>query len=127
MKLSNVLIAASLISMMQATLADSPWLIRLRASGVLPSVSSSTISVVGGEVTKISNEVIPELDFSYFFTHHIAAKLILATSRHSVYASNTLLGPVNLGKVSVLPPILTAQYHFDVSPQLKPYVGVGVN
>lgn len=126
-KLINTLIAGSLLSIAIPAMADSPWQVRLRGIGVLPSVSSSTISVIGGEVTHISNEIVPELDFSYFFTSHIAAELILATSRHSVEATNTALGKVNLGKVSVLPPTLTAQYHFDLTPQLKPYVGVGIN
>ena len=127
MKLTTAFIAASLLSISLPAVADSPWLIRLRGIGVLPSVSSSTISIIGGEVTKISNEVVPELDFSYFFTSHIAAELILATTRHSVNATNTILGPVDLGKVNVLPPTLTAQYHFDLTPKLKPYAGAGVN
>lgn len=126
-KLTHTLILGSLLSMTLPALADSPWLIRLRGIGVLPSASSSTISVIGGKVTQISNEVVPELDFSYFFTHHISAELILATSRHSVKATDTALGSVNLGKVSVLPPTLTAQYHFDLTSQFKPYVGAGIN
>lgn len=126
-KLTNTLIAGSLLAIAIPAMADSPWLVRLRGIGVLPSESSSTISKIGGKVTKISDQVVPELDFSYFFTPHIAAELILATSRHSVAASHTSLGHVNLGKVSVLPPTLTAQYHFDLGSQFKPYVGAGLN
>lgn len=126
-KLTQTLVAGTLLSIAIPVMADSPWLVRLRGIGVLPSESSSTISIIGGKVTHISNEIVPELDFSYFVTPHIAAELILATSRHSVEATNTVLGTVNLGKVSVLPPTLTAQYHFDLSPHIKPYAGVGIN
>lgn len=126
-KLTHTLIAGSLLSMAIPAMADSPWLVRLRGIGVLPSASSSTISVIGGKVTQMSHEIVPELDFSYFFTPHIAAELILATSRHRVEATNTSLGNVHLGKANVLPPTLTAQYHFDLTPQFKPYVGAGIN
>ncbi|USQ15331.1 OmpW family protein (plasmid) [Legionella lytica] len=126
-KLINRLVATALLSTTIPAMADSPWLIRLRGIGVLPSESSSTISLIGGKVTRISNEIVPELDFSYFITPHIAAELILATSRHSVEATNTVLGNVNLGKVSVLPPTLTAQYHFALSSRIKPYAGAGIN
>ncbi len=126
-KISSAFIASSLLLMTLPAMADSPWLIRLRAIDVIPSMSSSTISVIGGEVTHASKQVVPELDFSYFFTPHIAAELILATSRHSAEANNTSLGQVDLGKVSVLPPTLTAQYHVDINPKVKPYVGGGLN
>lgn len=125
--LTKALISASLLSLSIPAMADSPLLARLRAIGVLPSASSSTISLIGGEVTQISNQVVPELDFSYFVTPQIAVELILATARHSVEATNTALGSVDLGKVSVLPPTLTAQYHFNLDPHFKPYIGAGIN
>lgn len=124
---TKALITASLLSVSISALADSPWLIRLRAIGVLPSASSSTISVIGGEVTQISNQVMPELDFSYFIAPKISVELILATTRHSVEATHTVLGNVDLGKVSVLPPTLTAQYHLDLGSRFKPYIGAGIN
>ncbi len=104
-----------------------PWLTRMRGIGVIPEASSSNISLIGGKVTDISNQIVPEFDFSYFFTTHLAAELILATTRHSVQATDTLLGTVNLGKVYVLPPTLTLQYHFLPEHRLNPYLGAGIN
>lgn len=101
--LTKTLISASLLSLSIPAMADSPWFVRLCAIGVLPSTSSSTISLIGGEVTQISNQVVPKLDFSYFLTPQIAVELILATARHSVEATNTALGSVDLSKVNVLP------------------------
>lgn len=105
----------------------SPWLVRVRGIDVIPDVSSSRITTIGGHVTDISNQGTGELDFSYFFTDNIAAELILATTRHSVTAHKTALGEVNLGHVSVLPPTLTAQYHFFPQKKFDPYAGVGLN
>ena len=95
------------------------WRIRLRGVGVLPQ-ESATIGVIGGDA-KISNSLIPELDFSYFFTRHWAAELILGTTRHEVHTSSSDLSAigaadnadVDLGKVWLLPPTLTVQYHYQ--------------
>jgi outer membrane protein len=103
------------------------WQVRLRAVGVAPD-ESAKIVIIGGDVA-ISNALIPELDFTYFFTEHFAAELILGTAKHDVKAINTAAGDVNLGSVWLLPPTLTAQYHFYTSDQkvFKPYIGAGVN
>ena len=114
-------------SMKQSSSNYNHWLIRLRSLTVLPESSSSTISTIGGNVTQISNQVVPELDFSYFFTPHVAAELILATTRNSVTATGTAIGTVPLGRVSLLPPTLTVQYHFLATPKVDPYVGLGLN
>ena len=121
--------AASIAGVMGpvAKASKSPWLIRARALWIKPEASSPVLPFLGGNVTDISSTVVPELDFSYFFTNHIAAELILATNRHHVIANNTVLGTVDLGKVSLLPPTLTLQYHFIPESTFSPYVGAGVN
>ncbi|MFN3273003.1 MAG: OmpW/AlkL family protein, partial [Cloacibacterium caeni] len=103
------------------------WQVRLRAVGVAPD-ESAKIGIIGGDVA-ISNALIPELDFTYFFTEHFAAELILGTAKHDVKAINTAAGNVDLGSVWLLPPTLTAQYHFYRSDKkvFKPYIGAGVN
>ncbi|WP_374399499.1 OmpW family protein [Flavobacterium sp.] len=103
------------------------WQVRLRAVGVAPD-ESAKIGIIGGDVA-ISNALIPELDFTYFFTEHFAAELILGTAKHDVKAVNTAAGNVDLGSVWLLPPTLTAQYHFYTSDKkvFKPYIGAGVN
>lgn len=109
------------------------WMVRLRGVGVIPSESAS-ISAIGGDVA-ISNNFIPELDFTYFFTKHIAAELILGTTKHDVHTTGSNLSPIGgptsadvpLGSVYLLPPTLTVQYHFYAGKTFKPYVGAGVN
>lgn len=92
------------------------WLMRARLLQLRPSVSS-TIGTLD-----VSNEITPEVDFSYFFTENIAAELILATQRHTVKNAG-----VDLGKVSHLPPTVTLQYHFMPKETFRPYVGAGLN
>ena len=102
-----------------------PWMFRLRGLGVIP-VESSTIGVIGGEVT-LGNSFVPELDITYFFHKHVAAELILAVTRHTVGAVGTAVGDLDLGYVWLLPPTLTFQWHFIPDGQFRPYAGAGVN
>ncbi|MCX2482743.1 OmpW/AlkL family protein [Pedobacter sp. MR2016-24] len=108
------------------------WRVRLRGVGVMPQ-ESADISVIKGDVD-ISNSFIPELDFTYFFNSHFAAELILGTTRHKVstrFSDLTAIGGadaanIDLGKVWLLPPTLTLQYHYPVG-KFNPYVGAGIN
>lgn len=111
----------------------SPWQIRLRALGVLPDGGSSSVSVAGvpalsspNSGLKIGDSVVPELDISYYFTPNIAAELILGVTRHKISGTGALDG-LNIGKTTLLPPILTLQYHFTNFGAFQPYIGAGVN
>lgn len=109
------------------------WQIRVRGVGVVPDESAS-IGIIGGDIN-ISNTLIPELDITYFFTKNISAELILATTKHDVSTINSDISAVggstsanvDLGSVYLLPPTLTAQYHFFPEKVFNPYVGAGVN
>ena len=113
-------------SFAQAEESKSPWMVRMRLLAVEPDDSSSTITTIGGKAG-VDNGLTGDVDFSYFFTDNIAAELTLAVTEHSVRASNTAAGNVDLGKVKLLPPTLTLQYHLAPDAQYRPYIGAGVN
>ena len=114
--------------------------VRMRAAYVNPDEKSklgstsqadfSSLISTGAELS-VGNNTIPELDISYYATKNIAVELILAAgTRHNVNIINntiTPLGNQNLGKVNLLPPTLTAQWHFNPDQMIDPYVGAGVN
>jgi len=101
------------------------FMVRVRGIGVMPENASSSTSI-GGNVTATS-QAAPEVDFSYFFTDHIAAELIAASTRHELRANGTAVGTLDVGSTWVLPPTLTLQYHFFPHEQVSPYVGAGIN
>ena len=124
--------------------------VRLRAASVTPDEKSKlgSVSLANGVGTpglgligtdarlSVENNTIPELDISYYVTKNIAVELILATgTRHDVnITKNTgagalggALGNQPLGSVNLLPPTLTAQWHFNPDQMIDPYVGAGVN
>ena len=122
MKIAIMLAAAAMVALPAAAHADAGDIrVRARLLGVLPDESSKVSA--GGEA-KVDDAVVPEIDFSYFFTDNIAAELILATTRHDVEWST---GPTDLGSVWLLPPTLTLQYHFLPHGKFQPYLGAGLN
>jgi outer membrane protein len=101
----------------QAQTAE-PWLVRVRAVNLDSANKDST-----GLDLSINNKVIPEVDFSYFFTPQIAAELVLTYPQKQTIRS----GGVDIGSLKHLPPTLTVQYHFTQFGAVKPYVGAGIN
>jgi len=104
----------------------SPWLMRARLLGVMPDDSSSDITVIGGKA-EVDNSVTVDLDFAYFITQNFAAELTLTVAKNDVSATKTAVGDIDLGHVYLLPPTLTAQYHFLPDGKFRPYVGAGIN
>jgi outer membrane protein len=116
--------------------------VRLRATHVAPDESSElgaqtdatygagTAALLYGNAAaelQVGSNTIPEIDFSYYITKNIAAELILAVgTRHDVNVSSAGLVNPNLGSVNLLPPTLTAQWHFMPDTMIDPYVGAGV-
>lgn len=135
MRLSPLLGAAAAIALSfgAVSAAEAPYtgfqagdiMIRARALDVSPDTSSS-ISVVQGDA-HISHDVVPEVDFSYFFTPNLAAELIAAVTYHDVKDVGSAAGTLPLGSVRLLPPTLTAQWHFLPQSEINPYVGAGIN
>ena len=122
------------------------FVVRLRATHVSPDESSNLQSQTASSLPtlvgalygagsnaalSVGSNTIPEIDFSYYFTKNIAAELILAVgTRHDVSitgATGVLGGNPNLGSVNLLPPTLTAQWHFMPDQTFDPYVGAGLS
>jgi outer membrane protein len=105
---------------------ESPWLLRARILGVLPDDSSTPITVIGGEAD-VDSAFTPEMDISYFFSENFAAELVfLGYAQHDVTAKGTTVGDIDLGSFDLIPPTLTAQYHFMPHNAFRPYVGGGL-
>jgi outer membrane protein len=125
---------------------EGDWVVRLRAVNVSPNESSSLGKYVNKNVgapnglpgvmtqsadLKVDDNIIPELDISYYITKNIAAELILALgTKHDVKISGDSAGTIgdqNLGEVNLLPPTLTLQWHFRPDQTFDPYIGAGIN
>ena len=116
------------------------WVVRIRAAHISPNEDSELGKTVNKNIAPVMNpgaeldvksNTIPEIDISYYFTKNIAAELILALgTRHDVYIKGDaggVIGNQKLGSVNLLPPTLTAQWHFNPDQMIDPYIGAGIN
>jgi len=100
-----------------ANAAEGDWLGRARIININPDASSSALQL------DATTENTIELDFTYFVTKNLGLELILATKKHGITSAGA-----PIGDVSLLPPTLTLQYHFDPDGAVfRPYVGAGIN
>ena len=109
-----------------------PWMVRFRALGVVPDDRSSMRlngAAYAGQNLAVSNSLVPEVDITYFFTKNFAVEVIAGVTPHSIKAKGPLagLGVGKVGSTILLPPTITAQYHFYLTDTIKPYVGAGIN
>ncbi len=101
--------------------AGTKWLIRGRVIGMIPDENDGRLGGASAPL-RVDDAVMPELDFTYFFTDNIAAELILSATKHDV----SLRGVGKISELWVLPPTLTLQYHHPFGA-FKPYIGAGLN
>lgn len=146
MKKSLVLMAVlSVFAAQNAQAEAGDFVVRLRATNINPSESSKlgeqtdktygagTANLLYGNANanlQVDSNTIPELDLSYYVTKNIALELILALgTKHDVKTSSNGAGLNKraLGEVNLLPPTLTAQWHFMPDQTFDPYVGAGVS
>ena len=138
-----IAVAAALVpSLAMAEAGD--IVVRVRATHIAPDESSSlgatTNANIAGSLAntlygsptaelRVDSNSIPEIDFSYYITKNIAAELILAVgTRHDVTITpGTGTQGKNLGSVNLLPPTLTAQWHFNPDQTFDPYIGAGLS
>lgn len=94
---------------------------RFRAVQLEPA-NEDSISITD---VSVNSKLIPEVDFTYFFTPNIAAELVLTVpQKHDV---NSTAHGGKIGTLKHLPPTLSVQYHFTDVGAAKPYVGLGLN
>lgn len=119
-----LLIATALIALASPVLAQSQgeWTLGFGLANVNPKSDNGTLT--GGTVpVDIGDNTRPSITFEYFIRDNIGIEVLAATPfRHSIKS-----GGVEIGTVKHLPPVVSLQYHFDATPQFKPFVGVGVN
>lgn len=127
-KIALVALAATTITT-PAMAAAGDTLIRVRGIVVAPNETSGGILPgLPNERVRVNDAVTPEIDVTKMVSDNIGFELIAATSKHSVSGVTGTTGSIGkLASTWVLPPTLTAQYHFAPSAKMRPYVGAGLN
>lgn len=94
----------------------------LGIANVNPKSDNGTLAG-GAYPISIGDNTRPQITVEYFIRDNIGIELLGALPfKHSIKSNGA-----EVGTVKHLPPVVSLQYHFDATPQLKPFVGVGVN
>lgn len=129
MKIATLTLAIAAIVGSSAALAqqaEGNWMMRIRAVDIQPIKKSDPIAALAlpSNAVWVDSKVIPEVDFTYFFSKNLAAELILTYPQKLDVQVN---GVGRVGNFKALPPTLTLQYHFAPEANFRPYVGAGIN
>ena len=120
----HLLIAAALIALAGPAFAQSQgeWTLGFGLANVNPKSDNGTLAA-GTVPVSIGDSTRPTITAEYFIRDNLGVELLAALPfKHSIRSNG-----VEIGTVKHLPPVISLQYHFDATPQLKPFVGVGVN
>jgi outer membrane protein len=80
------------------------------------------------EKLKVSNSVMPEIDFTYMATDNVGFELIAATTKHHADGVTGTTGGIGrIASTWVLPPTLTVKFFPTPDAAIRPYVGAGIN
>lgn len=104
-------------------------MLNVRVTEVAPDAGDAITTLAGAQTglkADISDDVMPTIGLSYFFTDHIAVEAIAGTTKHTIKAKGGATD-VTVKETWVLPPVVTVQYHFAPGAKISPYVGAGVN
>ncbi|WBU65320.1 OmpW/AlkL family protein [Paracoccus aerodenitrificans] len=122
--LTTAAIAATALAAASPAFAQSQgdWTIGLGIANVNPKSDNGDLA--GGAVpTDIDDSTRPSITFEYFIRDNLGIEVLGALPfSHSIESNGT-----EIGKVKQLPPVVSLQYHFDATPQFKPFIGLGVN
>lgn len=130
MRTLSLVTLAALAALPQQAMAEAgDVIVRARAIIVAPNEDSgSVLPAFPGEDVSVDSSFAPELDVTYMASDHIGFELIAATTKHTATGRRGTTGTIgDLASTWVLPPTLTAQYHFAPEGAVRPYVGAGVN
>lgn len=127
---STLRLVVTLLAAASSLLAAPPekWTARIRGTYLDMANKSDAFTALGtnfaGGAVRVDSKWIPEIDFTYAFTEHLRAELVLTVPQKQEV---TLAGVGKLGSFKHLPPTLLAQYHFAPGATFQPYVGAGAN
>lgn len=117
-------VAAALVGTGAAPIAAQSagdWTVGLGIANVDPKSNNGTLD--NGLPISIGDSTRPQITFEYFIRDNLGIEVLGALPfKHAIRTDG-----VEIGTVKHLPPVVSLQYHFDVTPQFKPFVGVGVN
>jgi outer membrane protein len=105
------------------------WIVRAGPTGILPLNSDSTaVPGIPDSGVEVDNAWTLGFTIAYMFTNNIGLELLgVVPPKHDINGDKSISSLDTIATTRVLPPTLSLQYYFDLSPKFHPYVGAGIN
>ena len=122
-KLSEVMAVSLILACGMCSQASFADMVIHTTGIVVDADASSTPAASGGLELGLDTDFRIAVDGTFFLTPKLGLNVLATTLNFEVDSAGT-----SLGSVSVLPPIITLQYHFKPDDaKFRPYLGVGFN
>ncbi len=130
MKKKQMILSAAFTSLFMVVTAQKAaadagdFLVHSTVIGVFTDASSSSLDLDIDSTESVA------LDATYFVTHNIGVNVLATFLNFNVETDSAAvqgLASKDLGSVDLLPPIVSAQYHFSPDSAVSPYVSAGFN
>jgi outer membrane protein len=105
-----------------AQAADSKFVVKTGIAGVITKSNNGTLAN-GVYKADVGNSVRPSITFEYMITPNIGVEVLGAWP----FRNDIKLNGEKSGRVDVLPPTVSMQYHFMPDNFVSPFAGVGLN
>ncbi|APE28750.1 OmpW/AlkL family protein [Aurantiacibacter gangjinensis] len=104
--------------------------VRVLATAVLPdgeinNVDFDDFGLPANSQTEASDNITPTASIEYFISNNFSLETIAGVSQHDVDGVGGLAGLEVVSDAQLIPATLTAKYHVDLAPGVKPYIGAG--
>jgi len=98
------------------------WTLGLGLGYVMPKDDNGTLD--GGLDVSVGDNARPTITFEYFVADNLGIEVLGAWPfEHNI----TIDGLGKVGSTQHLPPTVSLQYHFQATPTVSPFVGLGLN
>ncbi|MGB6230910.1 MAG: OmpW family outer membrane protein [Litorimonas sp.] len=99
-------------------------------TGVLPdgeidTVVTDAVGLPAGSQTEVTDQVVPTIAASYFFSDSFSVETICCVTPHDVRGTGGLDGAELIDDAVVLPATVTFKFHPDMGTSFRPYIGAG--
>lgn len=103
-------------------------LVRAGIGYVNPNDESDEVGAGSGNYVGVDSDASLALTLVYMATPNIGVELVGALPfNHEITGEGGLSGAGTIAETDHLPPTLLAQYYFNTSSNIRPYVGAGIN
>lgn len=121
-------LCAALATASAVAVETGDFIVRAGAAWVLPNDSSGYVGAIPDSKVDVDNAAAFGINFTYMVTDNIGVELLAASPfTHNLKGEGSIAALGTIGETKQLPPTLTLQYHFNPHPNIKPYLGVGIN